>query len=95
MSAVKRKKTKKLKEVWVPKWEPDAVFVGSLRRGRVCYDHRGIKLKVMSVGAGSVSIRYAGGTNVSINGKSFVSPNKPVCVSRETVVFTDKRKVRA
>lgn len=77
-----------------PTWAPKGIFLGSLRRGRVCYDHHGTKLKVLGVGEGSVSIRRSGGIDVSINGRSFVSPNKPISVSRDTVVFLKKKDAK-
>ena len=77
-----------------PAWAPKGIFLGSLRRGRVCYDHRGTKLKVLGVGEGSVSIRRSGGTQRVILGHAFTSPHRAVSLSRETVVFLKKKDVK-
>lgn len=40
-----------------PTFEPGGIYLGSLTRNRICYDHAGRKLKVLNVGEGSVSVR--------------------------------------
>ena len=50
---------------------PDAVYLGSLTRNRVCYCHSGKKLKVLSVTTGFVTVRMDG-RRVIIKDRSFV-----------------------
>ena len=44
-----------------PVFEPGGIYLGSLHRGRVCFDHTGRKLKVISTGRGSVTVKRKGG----------------------------------
>ena len=69
-----------------PAFAPGHVYLGNLRRGRVCYDHRGTKLKVVERGMGSVTVRYSGGARRVVKGRAFTAPHKPTTLSRGTVV---------
>ncbi len=41
-----------------PLGEPGGIYLGSLHRGRVCFDHRGTKIKVLGLGPSSALVRY-------------------------------------
>lgn len=64
---------------------PSAVYLGSLTRNRVAFDHRGRKVKVRSVGKGSVTITRAGRPRV-IKGRAF-TPRERTTLSLESVVY--------
>ena len=72
-----------------PAFAPGHAYLGNLRRGRVCYDHRGTKLKVLARGMGSVTVRYSGGARRVISGRAFTAPHKPTTLSRGTVVLVN------
>ena len=74
-----------------PAFAPGCVYLGNLRRGRVCYDHRGTKLKVLARGMGSVTVRYSGGAKRVIRGRAFTAPHKPTTLARGTVVQVNSR----
>ena len=64
---------------------PDAVYLGELTRNRVAFDHRGRKLKVRSVGEGSVTITRAGQRRV-VNGRVF-TPKVRTTLAKGSVVY--------
>ena len=70
---------------------PDAVYLGELTRNRVAFDHRGRKLKVRSVGAGSVTITRAGQSRV-VGGRAF-TPKERTTLAKATVVYLRKPEV--
>ena len=70
---------------------PDAVFLGELTRNRVCFDHRGRKIKVRHVGAGSVTITRAGQPRV-VGGRAF-TPKERTTLAKATVVYLRKPEV--
>ena len=74
-----------------PAFAPGHAYLGNLRRGRVCYDHRGTKLKVLERGMGSVTVRYSGGAKRVIRGRAFTAPHKPTTLARGTVVQVNSR----
>ena len=64
---------------------PSAVYLGSLTRNRVAFDHRGRKVKVRSVGEGSVTITRAGRPRV-IKGRAF-TPRERTTLAKGSVVY--------
>ena len=65
--------------------DPSAVYLGSLTRNRVCWDHRGTKMKVISINTGSVTVARAGRERV-INGRAF-TPRQKTTLARGAVVY--------
>lgn len=43
-------------------WGPGLAYLGNLNRGRVCTDHHGARLKVVSQNVGSTTVRRSGST---------------------------------
>ncbi len=70
--------------------EPGGIYLGSLHRGRVCFDHRGTKIKVLDISQGSASVRYSGGIPKIIAGKAFKTARKATTLSLEMVVYLAK-----
>ena len=71
---------------------PDAVYLGELTRNRICFDHRGRKLKVRNVGPGSVTVTRAGQPRV-VGGRTF-TPKERTTLARATVVYLRLKEVR-
>ena len=70
---------------------PHAVYLGGLTRNRVCFDHRGTKLRVRHVGTGSVTITRAGEPRV-VGDRTF-TPKERTCLALGTVVYLRKPEV--
>jgi len=70
---------------------PDAVYLGELTRNRVAFDHNGKKIKVRSVGTGSVTITRAGQPRV-VGGRAF-TPKERTTLAKATVVYLRKPEV--
>jgi hypothetical protein len=66
----------------------DAMTLGDLRRGRVCYLLNGAKLKVVHVGIGSVTVALAGTTR-TVKGRTF-TPTKKQTLAPSTIVYRHK-----
>lgn len=60
------------------------VYLGSLHRNRVAFDHMGRKLKVLAQNEGSVTVRRAGAPK-TINGRTFTPP-ETITLARATIV---------
>jgi len=62
-----------------------AVYLGSLRRNRVCWDWRGRKMKVRNVSVGSVTVTRAGSPRI-IDDRSF-TPRERITIAPSSVVY--------
>lgn len=62
-----------------------AVYAGSLKRNRVCWDYRGRKMKVRNVSVGSVTVTRAGIPRI-INDRSF-TPRERLTIAPTSVVY--------
>ncbi len=83
---------RRLKKPIGPSSDPKGVYVGSLREGRECYDHRGRRLTVITQGMGSTLVKQAKpGKTFVAGGKVVVikATSKNVCISLESVVYTN------
>lgn len=68
-----------------PTFAPGGIYVASLNRGRVCYDHQGRKLKIIAQGEGSTTVRRAGQPR-TIKGRTFTPP-ETLTIARSSVVY--------
>jgi hypothetical protein len=66
------------------RYGPGHVYLGSLGRGRVCFDTLGRKLKVLRQSPGSTVVRRAG-TPKTIKGRTFTPP-ETITLSAGTAV---------
>ena len=82
-----------------PPFDPDGVFLGALRVDRICYDHAGRTLRVMSQGQGSTTVRRvvpartyfkSDGTEVIIR-----ATYETIALSLESVVYTTRQEKSA
>ena len=60
------------------------VYLGSLRRNRVVFDHAGRRMKVIAQNEGSVTVRRAGAPK-TIKGRTFTPP-ETITLARATIV---------
>ncbi len=61
-----------------PLGEPGGIYLGSLHRGRVCFDHRGTKIKVLAISQGSALVRYEAdkATTLSLEMVVYLAPTR-------------------
>jgi hypothetical protein len=71
---------------------PGYVYVGELRRGRVCWTTTGTKLKVVAQHEASTTVKPMAGTKKTIGTRTFTASATPYTISRETVVRVSKEK---
>jgi hypothetical protein len=66
---------------------PGHVYLGTLHRGRVCYDTEGRRMKIVRQGAGSTVVRRAGQPK-TIKGRTFTPPETLTLAPSTAVRFT-------
>ena len=62
-----------------PTWAPGGIYLRTLRRGRVCYDHRGTKMKILDTGGCSTTVRFSG-------------DQKTLALAPDTVVYLNQNR---
>ena len=74
-----------------PSGDFDAVYLGGLRRNRVCWDERGRKMKVRTVSPASVTVVRPGAPRV-INGRSFRTKERTTLAPSAVVYLKNPTK---
>lgn len=70
-----------------PKYDPSGIWVGALRPGRICFDHRGNRVKILTQGPGSTTVRRR---RIDKERK-----HEEIAISTHSVVYPSRKEVPA